>query len=175
MTVVLLPERKGSCRNQSPWRRRLGPQRKPGPVFLRRWPLAFRKLAHEPHQIPLPLRDPPSGAAEHCRPEISSGLRKGQFALHCAGCGKSQALANIFLLKVRIFRKYLVLRQTAGQHSQDGSHGYTQMANAWYAAHLGGIDGNALKVFQCVPVTIVAAAGTPKPSGGRNSPCGREP
>jgi hypothetical protein len=72
-----------------------------------------------------------------------------QLPFHGGSGSKPQALAKVGGFQVRIRLEDLAIGAASGQEAKNSRHGNPQMPNAWYATHLGRVDGNALEVRHC--------------------------
>ena len=76
----------------------------------------------------------------------SRGARRRQFPGRDRRCREPQALADVFRPEVGILSGDVVLGKPAGQQSQDCGDRNPKVSDAWDAAHLRGINRDALKI-----------------------------
>jgi hypothetical protein len=84
-------------------------------------------------------------------------VREGQFPFHGRSGGETQACADIFQLKIRIFSQNFALPHPAGQQPQDGSNRNSLVAHTRDSTHLCRIYRNSLEILHGRPLIIVAS------------------
>jgi hypothetical protein len=149
MMGELRPEPQGSRRNRNLLRPRCDPPGRLSQGFPHRWPRACRMPRHGPRHDPRTAAGAPSVVAGRYRPGISSRTWEGQLPLHSRRGGETQTFPNIIRLEIRVLGENFSSRQSAGQHSQDGSNRYSYVPNTGYAAHLRGINRDAFEILHC--------------------------